>query len=279
MAYDMAKEEKFIMANGCALRLSDTLEGERVIILLHGYLEALDIWDEFTGLFVDKARVVAVDLPGHGVSEVKGEIHTMEFLADTVHAVMQSLGIERAVVVGHSMGGYVALEMLRKYPEALAGIVLFHSSPEADSEKKREDRLREVNLILGGKKELIARSFPHVGFAPQNRTSLAWAIDELSEQIAMTEDEGIVALLRGMRERRDLSQVMREGRVPEMIILGRHDEYITPEAGAKMAAEQPQARVVWLENSGHMGFIEEPQASADAILSFLDTVYGDSTQK
>ena len=83
----------------------------------------------------------------------------MEFMADTVHAAMETLGIGRAVVVGHSMGGYVALEMLRKYPEAFAGLVLFHSTPNPDSEKKREDRLREIHLIEGGKKELIARSF------------------------------------------------------------------------------------------------------------------------
>ena len=174
----MVKEEKFIMAGGCAVRVSDTLEGERTVVLLHGYLESLDVWDRFTELLAPQVRVVAADLPGHGISEVKGEVHTMEFMADTVHAAMETLGIGRAVVVGHSMGGYVALEMLRKYPEAFAGLVLFHSTPNPDSEKKREDRLREIHLIEGGKKELIARSFPHVGFAPQNRKRLAWAVPD-----------------------------------------------------------------------------------------------------
>ncbi|MFR7708237.1 MAG: alpha/beta fold hydrolase [Alistipes inops] len=184
----MVKEEKFIMAGGCAVRVSDTLEGERTVVLLHGYLESLDVWDRFTELLAPQVRVVAADLPGHGISEVKGEVHTMEFMADTVHAAMETLGIGRAVVVGHSMGGYVALEMLRKYPEAFAGLVLFHSTPNPDSEKKREDRLREIHLIEGGKKELIARSFPHVGFAPQNRKRLTWAVEELSDQITLTED-------------------------------------------------------------------------------------------
>ena len=68
---------------------------------------------------------------------MKGEVHTMEFMADTVHAAMETLGIGRAVVVGHSMGGYVALEMLRKYPEAFAGLVLFHSTPNQNVYKRQ----------------------------------------------------------------------------------------------------------------------------------------------
>lgn len=269
----MAKEEKFIMAGDCAIRVSDTRRGDRTIVLLHGYLESLDVWDEFTSLLAPSARVIAIDLPGHGVSEVKGETHTMEFLADTVRAALDTLDVQRAVLVGHSMGGYVALEFLRKYPDRLAGLVLLHSTPNADSEKKREDRLREIALIEGGKKELISKSFPHVGFAPQNRFRLSRYIQELSEQIVMTEDEGIVAILRGLRERRDLNDTMRNSSVPQLIILGRHDEYITPPVAEALVAAQPQAQVVWLENSGHMGFIEEPQTTADAILSFTGHLF------
>ena len=108
---------------------------------------------------------------------------------------------------------------------------------------------------------------------PQNRFRLTRYIQELSEQIAMTEDEGIVAILRGLRERRDLNETMRTSSVPQLITLGRHDEYITPEVAEALVAAQPQAQVVWLENSGHMGFIEEPQLTADAILAFADRCF------
>lgn len=262
------------MAGDCAVRVSDTRRGERTVVLLHGYLESLDVWDGFTELLAPAVRVVAVDLPGHGVSEVKGAVHTMEFMADTVRAALRTLGVERAVAVGHSMGGYVALELLRKYSDALDGLVLFHSSPDADSERKREDRLREIALIEGGKKELIARTFPYVGFAPQNRERLAWAIGELAEQIAMTEDAGIVAVLRGIRERRDLNDAMRGSSVPQLLVFGRHDGYVTPEAAAEIIRRQPQARVRWLENSGHMGFVEEPERAAGLLKDFLEEVYG-----
>ncbi len=263
--------EKFIMADGCAVRVSDTVKGDHTIVLLHGYLESLDVWDDFTTLLAPHARVVAIDLPGHGISEVKGPVHTMSFLADVVYGAMKTLGVEKALIVGHSMGGYVALEFMNRHPEAATGIVLLHSGPNPDTEEKRENRRREIALIEAGKKELIARAFPHVGFAPQNRQRLADRIEDLSEQIILTEDEGIIAILNGMSAREDLNDAMRASKVPQMAILGRHDEYIPQEAGEAMARNHPQMKIVWLENSGHMGFIEEPEKTAEAILSFLDS--------
>lgn len=260
------------MADGTAIRVSDTKKGECAVVLLHGYLESLDVWDDFTSLLSPHVRVVAVDLPGHGVSEVKGEIHTMEFMADTVHAAMEVMNVPRAVIVGHSMGGYAALEVVRKYPQTVAGLVLFHSIADADTEKKRRDRLREIEIIRGGKKELIARSFPAVGFAPQNRQRLRWAVEELADQICMTEDEGIMAVLRGVRERSDLNDMLRESPVPQMALFGCHDEYVSQESAQAFAEGHPRAHVVWLADSGHMGFIEEPEKSAEAILSFAAQV-------
>jgi pimeloyl-ACP methyl ester carboxylesterase len=261
--------EKFIIASGCATRVSDTVKGDCAIVLLHGYLESLDVWDDFTGLLAPHARVVAIDLPGHGISEVKGEVHTMSFLAGVVRGAMQVLGVDKALIVGHSMGGYVALEFIHRYPEAATGIVLLHSGPNPDSEEKRENRRREIALIEAGKKELIARAFPHVGFAPQNRERMADAIEDLAEQIVLTEDEGIVAMLNGMSAREDMNDMLRASKVPQMAILGRHDEYIPQEAADALIRNHPQMKVVWLENSGHMGFLEEPEKTAGAILGFL----------
>ena len=264
--------EKFIIASGCATRVSDTAKGECAVVLIHGYLESLDVWDDFTKLLAPHARVVAIDLPGHGISEVKGEVHTISFLADVVHGAMQVMGVEKALIVGHSMGGYVALEFINRYPEAATGIVLLHSGPNPDSEEKRGNRLREIALIKAGKKELIARAFPHVGFAPQNRERMAARIEDLSEQIVLTEDEGIIAMLNGMSEREDMKDMLRASKVPQMAVLGRHDEYIPQEAADALATGHPQMKIVWLENSGHMGFVEEPEKSAEAILSFLAEV-------
>ena len=261
--------EKFIVADGCAIRIGDTIKGDRTVVLLHGYLESLNVWDDFTGLLQPYVRVIAPDLPGHGISEVKSGVHTMEFLADVIHGVLVELGVAKCTIAGHSMGGYVALAFAAKYPQMLDGLVLFSSTPNPDSPEKREMREREAEVVLAGKKELLARSLPGKGFAAENRTKFTDEIEDLAEQVMLTEDEGIVALLRGMEERKDMNEMLRSLNVPKMFILGCKDEYITSEAAETMVKNHPQAKVVWLENSGHMGFVEEPRKSAEALLEFM----------
>ncbi len=262
--------EKFIIAGGAAIRIADTLEGDRTVVLLHGYLENLNVWDEVMGLLRPFVRVIAPDLPGHGISEVRGPVHSMDFLADVVYEALLGAGVSKCTVVGHSMGGYVALALAARHPEILDGLILFSSTPNADTPARVLDREREIAIVEGGKKELLSRTLPGKGFAPQNRVRLADLIEDLAELVMLTEDEGIAALLRGMASRADMNDVLRRLPVPELFILGRHDEYITPEVADAMIAAHPQARVVWLENSGHNGHIEEPRASADAILEFMN---------
>ena len=265
--------EKFIMAGDTALHICDSERGERCVVLLHGYLESLYVWDEFAGLLArNGVRVVTLDLPGHGISVVRGEVHTMEFLADTVAAGVRALGIERCTVVGHSMGGYVALALCERHPELLEGVVLLSSTPNADTPEKQENRRREIELVRAGRKELLARIAPEAGFAEENRRRMSDAIADLAEQVFLTEDEGIIALLGGMIARSDRNELLRQTQVPVGFILGRKDGYIPVETAERMVAEHPEAQVFWLENSGHMGFLEEPEAAAGALLRFVESL-------
>ena len=91
----------------------------------------------------------------------------------------------------------------------------------------------------------------------------------LEEQVLVTEPEGVVALLRGMKEREDSTELLQKSSLPQLFILGKKDSYIPLEKAEKMVAEQPQAKVVWLENSGHLGYFEEPEACAAAIKEFV----------
>lgn len=261
--------EKFIMAGDTALHVCDSEKGERTVVLLHGYLENMEVWDDFVPLLYKSVRVVTLDIPGHGVSEVKGEVHTMEYLADTLAAALKRLGIERCFVVGHSMGGYIALSFCERHAEMLDGVVLLSSTPNADSPEKAENRRREIALVKAGRKESLARVAPEAGFAPENRKRLQSYIDDLEETVHITEDAGIVALLNGMIQRKDQNEMLRKSSVPQLFILGRRDGYITPEVAAAMVERNPQAEVVWLDNSGHMGFIEEPHKCAEALLDFI----------
>lgn len=263
--------DKFIMAGPTALHVCDSEKGDRCVVLLHGYLESMLVWDDFIPLLYKKVRVVTIDLPGHGISVVKGDTHTMEFLADTVAEGLKTLGIGHCTLVGHSMGGYVALASCERYPEMLDGLVLLSSTPYADTPEKAANRNREIELVLAGKKDLLARVAPAAGFAEQNRTRMQNAIEDLEEQVFVTEDDGIVALLNGMIAREDRNEMLRKTKVPVLFILGCKDEYIPVEAAQKMVVEHPEARVAWLENSGHMGFLEEPEATAQALLHFVES--------
>lgn len=256
------------MAGPTALHVCDSQTGDRCVVLLHGYLESLCVWDDFVPLLYRQVRVVTLDLPGHGISEVAGECHTMEYLAQTVRDALLKLGVARCTLVGHSMGGYVALAFCERYPEMLDGVVLFSSTPNADTEEKREQRRREIALVRAGRKEQLARIAPGAGFAPDNRRRMADAIEELTEQVYLTEDEGIVALLNGMIVRPDRNAVLRQSPVRQLFVFGRKDGYIPVEAAERLAAEHPQAQVVWLPDAGHMGFLEQPQQAAEALLRF-----------
>ena len=261
--------EKFLMAGDTALHLCDSQKGDKCVVLLHGYLESMLVWEDFVPLLYRHVRVVTLDLPGHGISEVKGEVHTMEYLARVVHEALRALGIARCTLVGHSMGGYVALAFCAHYPEMLDGLVLLSSTPNADTDEKRANRLREIALVKAGKKEALARVAPEAGFAAENRARMQDHIDDLTEQVFITEDAGIEALLRGMAERKDQNEMLRTSKVPLLFILGCRDEYIPKEAAEQMVGNFPDAQVVWLEHAGHMGFLEEPQATANAILTFV----------
>ena len=261
--------EKFIMAGRTALHVCDSQQGERCVVLPHGYLESMFVWDDFVPLLYKRVRVVTLDLPGHGISEVRGECHSMEYLADVVRDALQALGIARCTLVGHSMGGYVALAFCERHPEMLDGLVLFSSTPNADTEEKRENRRREIALVRAGKKEQLARVAPGAGFAADNRQRMADAIADLTEQVYLTEDDGIVALLNGMIARPDRNEMLRRSPVRQLFVFGRKDEYIPAAVAEQLAAAHPQAQVVWLADSGHMGFLEEPEAAAEALLRFV----------
>ena len=257
------------MAGDTALHIADSQVGERCIVLLHGYLESMYVGDDFVPLLTPSMRVITLDIPGHGISEVKGEVHTMEQMADVVKDMLDAMGLERVTLCGHSMGGYVALAMLDKYKEHIESITLLHSTTSADSQEKCDRRRREIELIKAGKKNTLARLVPHAGFAPENVKRLKDYIEDIAELILLTEDEGVMAILAGMIERKSRGEQLRDSGIPHLFIFGRYDYYIPVEVAEEMIAADPGAKVLWLEHSGHMGFYEEPELTANAILDIV----------
>ena len=122
--------ENFFTADNGRIYYKDQGKGE-IIVLLHGYLETSEIWDSFAGKLAGKYRVVSIDLPGHGKSDVFGEIHSMEFMASVIKELMAGSGDGNFFLAGHSLGGYVTMAFVDLFPQLLKGYCLFHSGRNA----------------------------------------------------------------------------------------------------------------------------------------------------
>jgi pimeloyl-ACP methyl ester carboxylesterase len=262
--------EFFATCAGIPVYISDSKKGSKIVVLLHGYLETLSVWDDFIPLLDEDIRVIRMDLPGHGLSGSDPTANTMEFSAQVVYEALNKCGVQQATVIGHSMGGYVALAFAEQYPDAVKALCLFHSTPNADSEEKKETRAREIELIRGGKFTfLVEISIPNV-FAVDNKERLADKIDEIT---AIAEEvhnqDGIIASLEGMRVRSDKNTFLGGFKQPLLFIFGKKDQFINLEVAQGLAEKFKQAAVVWLEHSGHCGFIEEPEVCANKINMFV----------
>jgi len=250
------------------IRFRDEGKGP-VIVLLHGYLESLEIWSEFSIDLAEFCRVVSIDLPGHGKSGVFGKVHTMELLAQSVKSVMDFLNTGKYFMVGHSLGGYVTLAFLELFPEYLSGLSLFHSHSLADSNEVIKNRNREKRLVKNGKKDLIYAVNIPKAFAIVNLEEFSEQVDYAKEIASDISGEGIIAILNGMIERPDRSDILARTSLPFLWILGKKDNYIPYEAIVKKVELPKHGKLIALENSGHMGFMEEKQQSIKAILNFL----------
>ena len=255
--------------NNTTIRFKDEGKGP-VIILLHGYLESLEIWSEFSADLAKHCRVISIDLPGHGKSGVLRNVHTMELLAQTIKSVMDHLEINKYFMVGHSLGGYVTLAFLELFPECLSGLSLFHSHSLADSDETIENRNREKKMVENGEKDLIYKVNIPKAFATDNLEKFSGQVDYANKIAMNISGEGIVAVLNGMISRTDGSNILARTSLPFLWILGRKDNYIPYEVIIKKIELPKHGKLITLENSGHMGFIEEKQRSMEAILEFVN---------
>lgn len=251
-----------------SINYSDKGSG-KTIVLFHGYLETHEIWDGFAEELSKSFRVIAIDIPGHGKSGKIAETHNMDLLAEAVDTVLSTLNIDKAFLVGHSMGGYVALAYLANYPKKVSGICMFHSTPFADTDEKKANRDREIALIRQGKQESIFNVNVPKGFANDNLVPLKNKVDWAIGLARKCEPDGIIALLEGLKSRPDRQTLLKETSTPVLFILGKKDNYIPFDVMYAVAQRTLKGEVLTLDNSGHMGFLEEQGLCLEALSSFV----------
>jgi pimeloyl-ACP methyl ester carboxylesterase len=247
-----------------------------VIVLLHGFLGSLRIWDDFSRILSAHFRVVSIDLPGHGSSDVIEDV-TLETMAAVVKAVLDSLQITACLVAGHSMGGYVALEFTRQYPQLMRGICLFHSHGSADTEEAKENRRRTINIVRLNHDGFIRQFIPDL-FAEINLVRLANVISSLQEMAAEVSVEGVVASLEAMRGRSGSIELLQTIDIPVLYIGGKDDSRIPAQKIMSQALLPPHAEVLMLSNVGHMGFVEAPEKTLYVLRDFATRTFATMAQ-
>ena len=253
------------------IAVSDSGSGNP-LVLLHGFLENMDMWEELVAPLQAQHRIIRIDLPGHGASPVVAETHTMELMADMVMQALEQLGVQRFALAGHSMGGYVSLALAEAHPEAVAGLCMMHSTATADSEEKKANRLRAIAAVEDNHVAFVKEAIPNL-FAPANVARFPKAIARLQEVAAQTPAQGIAAALRGMRERPDRQDVVKGFACPVLWIVGRRDPAVPYALMPNQLSLARDSAALVLESTGHMGFVEAPVDVRFALEGFLEDVF------
>lgn len=235
------------------------------MMLIHGYQADSRIWDSLIPLLSEQYRLIIPDLPGHGKTDLIQQINSMDFLAEVVYRICYTEGITNLSLIGHSLGGYVALSFAQKYTQYVENITLISAHPFEDSMPQVLARTRETELLEQGKKNLLLMSYAKKNFS-SNENPFIKEQKEKAVKIALEQsEEGMMADLSGMMARNDLSAVLLNNSFPVKIIYGLDDTKMPSE---KLSEFQTSSIIIiGIENCGHLCLVEKPDQIAKLILS------------
>lgn len=236
------------------------------VVLLHGFLENQTMWQYLAPVLATKYRVITIDLLGHGNTDCLGYVHTMEDQADMVHHVLHELKIRKSVLIGHSMGGYVALAFAELYPDNVKGLVLLNSTSRADSDERKLNRDRAIAAVKQNYTAFVRMSIANL-FSENNGEKLAETIESVKLEALKTPLQGIVAALEGMKIRNDREVLLHFGPYPIALILGKKDG-VLPYDDNVTQVENTRVQLTTFPD-GHMSHLENQKALEKTIVSFL----------
>jgi len=239
------------------------------VVLLHGFLESLEIWTDLANFLSDKFTVLMIDLPGHGRSGLEGDELTIPMIAASVRAVMASAGVDDFIICGHSMGGYVSLEVTRELTGKTKGLILFHSHAAPDDDKGKENRNRAINIVKLNHANFIHSFIPDL-FAEANKSRLADKIERLRNRAASTSGKAVIASLGAMRDRQGTLDVLMNASFPVYFIIGKDDTRMSYQKIVAQSMLTNHAETMILSNVGHIGMLEAPEIIFPAIRDFLE---------
>jgi pimeloyl-ACP methyl ester carboxylesterase len=258
----------FIRINDIQMAYTDTGVGSPVV-LIHGYPFNRSLWSEQVIPLSNSYRVIAPDLRGFGETGVSAGSATMNQMAQDVAELMDQLQIPRAVIGGLSMGGYVALAFYKQFPSRVRALILADTRAQPDTEEAKQTRAQQAEKALSEGMAGIADAMLPKLLTPDTVSKRPDIVMQVRDMMLKTKSEGAAAALMGMAEREDQTPLLSQIAAPTLILVGAEDS-ITPVADSeKMHRAIPNARLVVLENAGHVSNLERTQQFNDAMLEFL----------
>jgi pimeloyl-ACP methyl ester carboxylesterase len=250
-----------------------TLQGSgQPLILLHGFGESGSIWHHQVERLAQVCRVIVPDLPGTGSSPMpEGEsLDTLEAYADLLDALLDAEGLATCTLIGHSMGGYIALAFAEKYPERLDALGLFHSTALADSEQRKELRKKGIRFMQEyGPAAFLKEVIPGL-YAESFRSASPQTIQaHLEESTKWATVEALSAYYRAMMSRPDRTHVLADFKGPVLFILGALDKTVVLEETIPQTRLAQNAQVHVMKNEAHMGMQEDPEQTINILKDFM----------
>ncbi|KAA5820858.1 alpha/beta hydrolase [Algibacter amylolyticus] len=237
------------------------------VVFLHGFLENASMWQPFTPILSQNNRVITIDLLGHGKTGCLGYVHSMELMAEAVQAVLTHLKVSQFYIIGHSMGGYVALAFAEKNPAALKGLCLMNSTPNEDTPEKKKNRDRAIQAVKQNHNTFIQLAIGNL-FSPNNRTTFTKNIKTLIQEAQQTPLQGIVAALEGMKIRKNRTSVFHSAPYKTMLIISKKDPILSYDT---LLAQTKNTTVNIVElNDGHMSHIENKHEFSHNLMRFIE---------
>lgn len=239
------------------------------VVFLHAFPLSASMWDAQCEALAPAHRVVRFDARGFGGSPPGGLAFTMDRIADDAAALLERLGVERAVVAGCSMGGYAALAFARRHARRLAGLVLLDTKAGPDTEEARAGRRALAERVLADGAPAAAEAFLPRLLGETTQRSRPLVVERVREAILAARPRAVADALHGLAAREDSRPGLGLVRVPTLVVVGEEDVLTPPCEAEALAGGIPGARLVRVPGAGHLASLEDPRAVNAALRAFL----------
>jgi 3-oxoadipate enol-lactonase len=260
--------------NGVTLSyLDEGAHDAPVVIFIHGFPFNKFMWETQIMALKSHCRVIAYDIRGHGNSDVGKEEFSINLFAKDLLDFMDALKIDKAMLCGLSMGGYIALTAIKNYPERFDALVLSDTQCIADTPEAKEKRLKAIESIQEiGVGTYADESLKNL-FAPESLTARKDEVAAVRGMIVCTREQTLFKTLRALYEREETCSALRDISVPVLIMVGKEDK-ITPPAAAEFMHEKIENSLLFIiDQAGHLSNLENPGAFNEQLGKFVASVY------